>query len=249
MTRFVPNGSVAAVAPAGRMSLPARIIGVLLRPRTAFARVVAAPRWLGVMITTTLAVALSGAVLMQTAVGRQALVDQWERTAIAFGQEVDDAGYARFQNLSRYGAVYAATSALVTGPGVTFALSGLLLAALGGRRSGVSFRQVLAVVAHAAVIPALRQVVGAPLSYLRETTASPTALGVWFPMLDEASPVARFLGALDVFVLWWLVVLAIGIGVLYDRRARTISATLVGIYAALALLMAIAMALTGGAEA
>jgi hypothetical protein len=201
------------------------------------------------MIATTLAAALSGAVLMQTDVGRQALVDQWERTAIAFGQEVDDARYAQFQDLSRYGSAYAAATAIVTGPGLTFALAGLLLAALGGRRNGVSFRQVLAVTAYAAVIPALRQLIAGPVNYARETTASATALGVWFPMLDEASPIARFLGALDVFVLWWLVVLAIGVGVLYERRARTISATLVGIYAALALLMAIAMALTGGAAA
>jgi hypothetical protein len=249
LTRSVADGPAAAVVRARRMSLPGRILGVLVRPRAAFHDIVAAPRWLGVMIVTTVAAALSGALLMQTAVGRQALVDQWERTAIAFGQEVDDARYAQLQDMSRSGAIYAAATAAVTGPGLTFALAGLLLAALGGRRSGVSFRQVLAVVAFAAVIPALRQVIAAPLSYLRETTASPTALGVWFPMLDEASPVARFLGALDVFVLWWLVVLAIGVGVLYDRRARTITATLVGIYAALALLMAIAMALTGGAEA
>jgi uncharacterized protein (TIGR03382 family) len=248
LTRFVPNGSATAAA-ARRQSLPGRIIGMVIRPRATFHEIVAAPRWVGVMVATTVAAALSGALLMETAVGRQALVDQWERTAIAFGQQVDDASYAQLQALSRNGPIYAAVTAVVTGPGVTFAVAGLLLAALGGRRSGVSFRQVLAVVAHAAVIPALRHVVSAPLNYIRETTASATALGVWFPMLDEASPIARFLGALDVFVLWWLVVLAIGVGVLYDRRARTITATLVGIYAALALLMAIAMALTGGADA
>ena len=31
--------------------------------------------------------------------------------------------------------------------------------------------------------------------------------------LDAASPVARFLGALDVFVIWWAIVLAIGVSV------------------------------------
>jgi hypothetical protein len=229
--------------------LPARIAGMLVRPRATFAAVVAAPHWLGVMIATTVAAALAGSLLMETGIGRQALVDQWERTAIAFGQDVDDARYAQFEALSRYGPAYATATALVTGPGVTFALAGLLLAGLGGRRSAVTFKQVLAVVAHAGVILAVRQVVAAPLGYVRETTASATALGVWFPMLDEASPVARFLGALDLFVLWWIVVLAIGVGVLYGRQARTITATLIGIYAALALLMAIAMALTGGAAA
>jgi hypothetical protein len=65
-------------------------------------------------------------------------------------------------------------------------------------------------------------------------------------MLDEASLVARFLGALDLFVIWWAIVLAIGVAVLYRRRARTVAVMFVGVYAALALLLAIAMAVTGG---
>jgi len=42
------------------------------------------------------------------------------------------------------------------------------------------------------------------------------------------------------------VVLAIGVSVLYHRRARNVAVTFVGLYAALALLLAIAMAVTGG---
>ena len=45
-----------------------------------------------------------------------ALVDQWERTALAFGQTVDDARYAEMLRLSRYGVPYAAASAVVRGP-------------------------------------------------------------------------------------------------------------------------------------
>ncbi len=48
------------------------------------------------------------------------------------------------------------------------------------------------------------------------------------------------------FVIWWAIVLAIGVAVLYRRRARTVAAMFVGVYAALALLLAIAMAVTGG---
>jgi hypothetical protein len=113
-------------------------------------------------------------------------------------------------------------------------------------RGGATFRQALAVSAHAGVILALRQLISAPVGYLRESTSSATSLGSWFSTLDEASPVARFLGTLDVFVIWWMVVLAIGVAVLYHRRARAIATTFVGIYAALALLLAIAMAVTGG---
>ena len=41
------------------------------------------------------AAAIAGALVMFTDIGQQALVDQWERTAVAFGRPVDDAAYAR----------------------------------------------------------------------------------------------------------------------------------------------------------
>ena len=83
----------------------------------------------------------------------------------------------------------------------------------------MSYSQVLAVVVHASVILAIRQIVAAPVSFARETTASATSLGVWFPALDQASPLARFVGAIDVFVIWWVVLVALGVAVLYgDRR-------------------------------
>ena len=180
---------------------------------------------------------------MQSAVGRQALVDQWERTATAFGQPVDDAEYARLEQLSDQASVgYAIVTAVLSGPVLTFGVAGVLLLAF----RGASFRQVMAVATYAGVILMLRQIIAAPVGYLRESTTTATTLGGWFSTLDEASPVARFLGALDVFVIWWAIVLAIGVAVLYRRRARTMVITFVGVYAALALLLAIAMAVTGG---
>jgi hypothetical protein len=115
-----------------------------------------------------------------------------------------------------------------------------------GRGHGVRFRQVLAIAAHAGVILAVRQVVAAPSSYVRETLASATTLGWFVPSLDETSAVARFLGVLDVFVLWWIIVLAIGMAVLCRRRARTLALTFLSAYAALALILAIVMRVAGG---
>jgi hypothetical protein len=183
---------------------------------------------------------------MSTEVGQVALVDQWERTAVAFGQPVDDAAYARLQELSARGPLYEAGVAILNGPIQAYAVSTLIFFAFGGRRKGVTFRQVLSVVSHAGVILALRQVIGAPATYARETTASATTLGVWFPMFDEASPVARFLGAMDLLVVWWVVVLGIGVAVLYRRRMVRTATAMAGIYAVLALVMAVAMALAGG---
>ena len=83
-----------------------------------------------------------------------------------------------------------------------------------------SFKQVLAVVAHAGAVSALSSVFTGPLNYFRGAMGSATNLGVLLPMIDEKSFVGRLLGMTDLFIIWWLVVLAIGLGVLYRRRTQ-----------------------------
>lgn len=241
-----PSSDVAA-APrtASDRPLAARIAGVVLHPRETLRAVSDIPHWGGVLVVSALVGVLAGAAVMETDIGKQALVDQWERTAIAFGHDVNDAEYARLEELSNQGAIYAAGMALASGPVVTLAVAALLFAFY-GRPRGVQFRQVLAVAAHAGVILALRQLVAAPATYIRETTASATALGVWFPAFDEGSPVARVLASVDLFVVWWAVVLAIGCAVLFEGRARKFTALFVGVYVGFAIVLAAAMALTGG---
>jgi len=81
---------------------------------------------------------------------------------------------------------------------------------------------------------------------MREATGGATSMALWFPALDAASFVGRFVGALDVFVMWWAVLLAIGVGVLYGRQVRPLAATFLGVYAGVALLIAVTMTALGG---
>src|SRR6266513_777400 len=97
-------------------SLPARVIGVLRSPRATLTAVVSSPRWAGVLILTFLISTISSAAFLQTEVGRLALVDQWERTATAFGRNVDDRQYAALEDASANGPAYAAISSFVIGP-------------------------------------------------------------------------------------------------------------------------------------
>jgi hypothetical protein len=228
-------------------SFVARIAGVVRRPRPTFAAIADAPAWIGVLVLTLVVTFACSALLLETEVGRLALLDQWERTAIAFGQPVDDARYGAFERASENGSLYAAISALGSGPLLVFALSLLLFGIFNGMLRGrARFRQVLAIVAHAGVILALRQVIAAPLNYARETLASPTTTTVFFTMLDESSPLARFFGVIDLFVAWWAVVLALGMAVLYRRPARPLVLAFMGAYVGLAALLALVMAMTGG---
>jgi hypothetical protein len=169
-------------------------------------------------------------------------VDQWERTALAFGQGVDDSRYADLQAWSRLGPAVAAGNALLAGPGLALVVSLLVFIWVRARARAVSYSQVLSVVVHAGVVLAVGRLVAAPLVYARETTASATTVGTWFPSLDEASPAARFLGAIDLFTLWWAVVLGIGVAVLSGRRARTCALWIVSVYVGLALVATAVMA-------
>jgi hypothetical protein len=223
------------------------MLGILRAPRATSAALVEDPRWANVLVVTLAIAFVSGALLLETEVGRLALVDQWERTAIAFGQTVDDARYLAFVEASENGTLYAALSALASGPLLVLATAGLLFGVLSGMLGGAArFRQVLAIVAHAGVILALRQAIAAPLNYSRETLASPTTTSAFFTALDEGSPLARFVGVVDLFVVWWVVVVALGMSVLYRRPARPLVLGLVGAYLALAVVLALVMALTGG---
>ena len=233
--------------PAGSSleGVASRIVGILRRPRLTLQEVVSQPRWLALLVALTLVTAAAGAAVAATEVGQLALVDQWERTALAFGQPVDDSRYAELQAWSQLGPAVAAGNALLAGPGLALVVSLLVFGWLRSRHRTaptVSYSQVLAVVVHAGVILAIGRLVAAPLVYARETTASATTVGSWFSSLDEASPAARFLGSLDLFTLWWAVVLGMGVAVLSGRRARTCAAWIVSVYVGLALAAAAVMA-------
>jgi hypothetical protein len=236
-----------SVSSPDSLSVTSRLVGVVRRPRSTFEAVSAAPRWAGLLILLFVVSFGLSAAFFATDVGRQALVDQWERTAIAFGQPVDDARYAAFQDMSRNGVAYAALTTLVAGPGVALVLALGLYAVLTGLGGGAAtFRQVLSVVVHASVILVLRQGVAVPVNYARESMASPTTLVSLLSGIDEASPIARLFSLIDLFVLWWIVVLAIGIAVLYRRRALKVFAVFLGAYVVIAIVLVGAMALLGG---
>ena len=111
-----------------------------------------------------------------------------------------------------------------------------------------TFKQVLAVVAHAGAISLLGQLFAVPLNYARETMSSATNLSVFLPFLEEGSVLARFTGMIDIFIIWWLVVLAIGFGVLYRRKTSAIVASFAGAYVVIAAVAAIVMRAFAGSQ-
>jgi hypothetical protein len=225
-------------ADARPKSLPARLLGVLTSPRATYGAVAARPRALGaLLVVLAICCAVTGT-FMSTEVGREALLDQQLRTMESFGMHPTEAQYDRLKESSQRAPVFAVVGQAV---GLTFiatVVAGLALAVFNLMGGAGTFRQTFAIVAHSGAVIALQVLFTAPLNYARQSLSSPTNLAVFFPFLDETSFAARLLGGIDLFVIWWIVSLSIGLGVLYKRRTGPIATTIAVVYVLLALVVA-----------
>ena len=236
-------------AATGSKGLLARLLGVLFSPRATYADVSARPRWLGTFLAVYLVSAAAATTFMATDVGRNAVLDQQISQSESFsGRPMNQQQLDRLETMSKY-FVYTApifqlvfflVAPLVIG-GIAFAIFN---AVLGG---DATFKQVYAIVVHSGVILAALSLFSTPLAYARGTLASATNLGVFVPFLDEGSFVARLLGSIDLIYVWWMVSLAIGLGVLYRRRTGPIATTLLILYASIGAIIAAIKTATSGA--
>lgn len=229
------------------MGLVSRFIGVITSPKATFEDVVARPKWLGMMVLTTVLIATCVSLPMTTAEGKQAAFENQVRQMENFGVQVNDQMYAQMQQRSQSnaGAIGAAVGTLVVAPIMTVVIAGILFGVftmLGGQ---ATFKQLFAVYVHSGVIGTLAQLFTGPLNYFRGSVSSATNLAVALPMLDEKSFLGRLFGMIDLFWIWGLIVLAIGLATLYRRKTAPIANTLLGIYAVIILAIAGVMSALG----
>jgi len=230
-----------AAAPEAK-SLPARFVGVLVAPRATYAAVAAHPRWLGIFLTVFVISATASTGLLMTDVGRNAVLDQ-QMAARPMTQAQIDA----MEKIAPY-FVYLAPVFQLLGLAIgSLVIAGVAFAVFNAMLGGdATFKQVFAIVAHSGVVLATLSIFTTPLAYVRETLSGTTNLAVFFPFLDETSFAAKLLGSIDLIVIWWLLSIAIGLGVLYRKRTGPIATTMFALYAAIALVIAaIKVASTG----
>jgi hypothetical protein len=247
MSQTVTPGSAApAAAP---RSLPARILGVIFSPRATYAAIAARPHWLGVLALIVVVGGTGTFVFMSTEIGKEAWIDAGVRQSESFsGRPMSDAQYDRMEQLAKYAPYIGVAGQAVSLPLMAVVISAIALAvftaALGG---DASFKQVLAIVSHSGVVVLLSQLFGLPIAYARETMSSAANLAVFTPFLDETTFAARVLGSIDLFIVWWVVSLSIGLGVLYKKRTGPIATTLLILYVAIGVVIAAIKSAVSGA--
>ncbi len=223
-----------------------RVIGVVFSPGETMARVAAVPRWLDVLALTTLVTAAGFALFFSTEVGKAAYVDQAVASVESFGQTVTTEMYARLQGQADYAAWLQSGTIVFFSPLVTAVIAGILFGAFTVLGGEARYGQVFAVVAHASVISMLQQAFSLPLNYMRQTMSSATNLAVFFPDLPEGSFLAGVLGFIDLFWIWYLVVLAMGLAAVYRRKWTSVAGGLFVVYVLIGLAFAAIKAVLGG---
>lgn len=223
-----------------------RLAGMVIHPRQTLAAVVAQPSWAAVWVILLIIWALCGAWLLSTEVGQQALVDERVRVVEAVGGTVTDADYAALQARPPWWMYFGSGSRTLLIPLVTLlAATGIWAVARRDAGRG-TFQQALAVAVHASTVLVLGQVIATPLHAVRESLTAPLNLAAVLPGISDGSWPARFFGAIDLFVVWWLALLALGTAAMTGRGFGRYAWRLAAAYAGIAAVLAALLAVLGG---
>jgi hypothetical protein len=221
----------------------ARAVGVILSPAATFASITRDPRPAGVLFVACVLVGLAGGLPQLTERGRQATLDAQVQSVERFtGQPASPEMRAQLERQVQFGVYGAFVGVFIMMPAVSILIAAVLWvtfnAGLGG---SAPFKAILA----------LGAVVSAPIQLAQgvQSLAGPFNLGGLVPMLDPSGFVATFLSGISVFALWQIVVCAVGLAVLYRRRATGIALGLIAVYLVLAATITnLFSSLSGGAH-
>jgi hypothetical protein len=233
--------------PSGPASEPipglfSRAIGVITSPGATFAHVARSPKVAGMLFLTSLMIGLASGLPQFTERGRAAALEMQVQQMEGMGFTVTDEMYAGMEKQSKtpMAGIFAIVGVFISMPlfavVVTAVMWMVFNAILGGT---ATFKHVMAVVVHSYMISALGYVISAPIMYARGVMSTGIFnLGAALPMLEEDTFLSNFLGMLDLFMIWWVIVLAIGLGVLYKRKTSSVATGLFVFYGFLALAIA-----------
>ena len=252
-TAVYEGGRMTETAPATGLAAPskslfARAVGVIFAPKDTYADIAARPRILGALVLVWFIVTAVSTTFSSTELGKRLALEQTISYMEGFGMQVSDEMYNQMETrMMNQGPIPSLIATAVIMPLAAAIMAGIVLAVFTAILGGdAKYKQVYAIVVYSGFLLALQTLFVYPMFYLKESMSSPTSLAVFLPFLDESSFTGRLVGAVDLFRLWWIVNLSIGIGVLYKRRTQPIVWSLLAVYAVIAIVIAAAGAALSG---
>jgi len=228
-----------------------RLIGMVRSPRATLAAAICRPRSFDLAVLIVAVSTFCSMMFLITPIGRLAALDQEVRQLESMGLAVTDQLYAQLRSWQRYRPLLSAIGILAGWPMLCACLVLLIRWIARATRNGAmeihpTFAQVFSVIVHASSVLALRSLAALPINFARESLGGATSLATILPGIGDATFAARLAGAVDVFVVWWMLLLALGLRMLYHIRAITVARWLFGAYATGAAALALTQALRGG---
>ena len=218
-----------------KMGLLSRFIGIITSPKATFEAVVRNPTWVGMLALIVVLTYASQYAMTATERGRAAAIEFQVKQMEKMGITVTDEIYTRMQTpptpLAR---VIGFLGVAIFFPLVFILLPAAILYAVFNAIMGgtANFKQIVAVMTHSWVVLTVAGLIGTAVNMTRGTMETSIAnLGVLLPMLTEGSFVANLAASVDLFRVWFVIVLAMGLGVLYKRKTSNIAIGLFSVYA------------------
>ena len=221
-------------------NLLSRAVGIITSPGAMFVHVVRTPKVAGMLVLVGLVAGLAQGIPQLTERGRAAALELQVQQMERFGVQVTDELYQQLEQRSHsnLGAYTAIAGGVIGTPFVAVIMTTLLWGVFNTIMGGTAtFKHVMAVLVHSQAVSTLGVLFAAPIMYARGTISmgGVANLGALLPMLDETSFMAKFLGTIDLFAVWWVIVLAIGLATLYKRKTSSIATGLFVFYGIFAL--------------
>ena len=165
------------------------------------------------------------------------------------GAEVTDEQYEQFTGVARYAAAFQVASLAVTVPLLTVIVGAVLFVISFGFLGGlITFKQIYSVVVQAGAVFIVQAIFVGPMNYVRAEMTSPSTLAAFASMLERDTFAIRFLSVIDLFLVWWIVLLAMGTALATGRKTQPIAVELLGLYVGAAVGIAFVMTQFGASS-
>ena len=215
------------------MSFFERLVNIFVAPAKVFRFLESRPLWVVPLIVISLYAALLQGIIFNSENGKEMTRQEFAknpRAAQLSPEQVDS-------QVAMMGKIVPVSTAIIA-PIITFAAAGivylLISILLGGE---ITYKQTLSAWVHVGFIGFLQGAVQAGIVLVRGVKPN-TSLAAFTPFLEEESFAYHFLQVFDLFVLWQLAVLAIGLGMIGRVGTRKAAITLYSALVVIGLIVA-----------
>ena len=208
-----------AATQSPQIGLIGRMIRVFHAPRETFEAVAAsrtAIDWVAPAAVSAIVAFAAAVAIMPLAMeeGAKAIQEQMQ------GQEIGDEQREMMEKMAGAGQTVGLVMAPVGSFAVLFVSALLLLGAARVAGADVGYSGVLTVSAYSSLVQALKGIIVTPLMLSKNSMIVHTGLGLLLPAEMMNSFAGRFLAGIEIFTLWQVAIVAIGIAVLGNVDTR-----------------------------